>query len=86
MRNLRRDLISSRCAWCNRIWTGKQWVNERRPEERVLYTFGICKNCVVINFAGKPEEARLRLIHCFESEDAGKVESPAANMELALTI
>ena len=52
MRDLRRDLISCRCAWCKQIWNGSVWLPERRPQGHEIYSHGICEGCAAIHFAG----------------------------------
>ncbi len=62
MRNSRHALISSRCDWCHRIWTGKEWLSERRPEGRETYDHGICNECMSIHFAGSTHGDRLSAV------------------------
>ena len=52
MWNSRHAFISSKCSWCNRIWTGKDWEPERRPPGRETYANGICAECALEHFAG----------------------------------
>ena len=54
MRNVRHALLSGRCDWCRRIWTGKEWVPERRPEGREIYNHGICRECLGVHFPSSP--------------------------------
>jgi hypothetical protein len=61
MWNARRDLISSHCSWCDRIWTGKEWLEERRPRGRVIYAHGICEACASEHFAGAQDRTQLNV-------------------------
>ena len=61
MWNLRHALISSRCSWCNRIWTGKVWTAERRSPGREIYANGICLECANQHFAGPQARTHLNV-------------------------
>ena len=50
MWNARHALISSRCAWCDQVWTGTDWISERRPSGREIYSHGICLACAARHF------------------------------------
>ena len=60
MRNARHALLSSRCDWCRRIWTGKEWLSERRPEGREIYNHGICNECMAIHFTGSWDKEQMK--------------------------
>jgi hypothetical protein len=63
VKNKRVALISGRCDWCRRIWTGTEWLLERRPEGRETYRRGICNECMAIHFAGSQEKDRKQTIY-----------------------
>ena len=52
MDDRRRAYLSSRCAWCNKVWTGANWLRERRLGCTKPYTHGICLSCLHDNFDG----------------------------------
>jgi len=64
MQQIRHNLLSDRCAWCNRIWTGKNWMAERRRLGREKYSHGICKDCAEIHFSENQSQGRSNLV-CF---------------------
>jgi len=51
MNERRREGLSYRCAWCNRIWTGMRWINEARSGLGTRYSHGICDACGVVHMA-----------------------------------
>ena len=59
MWNTRHALIASHCAWCGQIWTGKAWLQERRPAGRETYAQGICPPCAALHFAAGADRTRL---------------------------
>jgi len=61
MWNSRHAFISSRCAWCARVWTGQEWVEERRPQGRETYSQGICVECTSLHFAETGDRKRLNV-------------------------
>lgn len=52
MKNQRRYFTSYRCNWCSRVWTGGQWLPERRQAKGELYTHGLCDDCGVVRPVG----------------------------------
>ena len=61
MWNARHALISSRCAWCNRIWTGEGWLGERRQGSQEIHSHGICEACKAEHFPSPEDEAHLNV-------------------------
>jgi hypothetical protein len=61
MWNSRHALISSKCSWCNRIWTGEDWVAERRPPSREIYANGICIECAAVHFTESQARTHLNV-------------------------
>ncbi|HLO66253.1 MAG TPA: hypothetical protein VK188_04500 [Holophaga sp.] len=57
----RHALISSRCSWCSRIWTGRTWEPDRRQQGRETYANGICLDCTAAHFPAKVDRARLNV-------------------------
>lgn len=53
MKNMRRYFTSYRCNWCKRVWTGEQWLAERRQVKGELYTHGLCDDCGIIRHLGR---------------------------------
>ena len=65
MWNARHALISSRCSWCSQVWTGQDWVPERRSPGRETYANGICLDCAGEHFPSVRERKRLN-VECFK--------------------
>ena len=59
MWNARHALIASRCSWCSQVWTGKDWILERRPPGVETYSHGICAACAALHFAGGRDQTHL---------------------------
>ena len=59
MWNHRHALISSKCSWCNCVWTGTAWILERRAPGREIYANGICPECANLHFAAS--QARIHM-------------------------
>ena len=56
MKDTRREILPTRCAWCGWIRVGTAWQPERRSPGEDRYSHGICPGCRDDYFKAFPDD------------------------------